>query len=83
MVWGCMSAAGTGELQFIEGTMDGNMYCGTLKQSMTPPLRKLGRRAVLQHYNDPKHLQGDHCFAEEAEGKGDGLAKHVPRPEPY
>ncbi len=25
MVWGCMSAAGTGELQFIEGTMDANM----------------------------------------------------------
>ncbi len=22
MVWGCMSAAGTGELQFIEGTMN-------------------------------------------------------------
>ncbi len=27
MVWGCMSAAGTGELQFIEGTMNANMYC--------------------------------------------------------
>ncbi len=25
MVWGCMSAAGTGELQFIEGTMNTNM----------------------------------------------------------
>ncbi len=27
-VWGCMSAAGTGELQFIEGTMNmnANMY---------------------------------------------------------
>ncbi len=25
VVWGCMSAAGTGELQFIEGTMNGNM----------------------------------------------------------
>ncbi len=25
MVWGCMSAAGTGELQFIEGTMNANM----------------------------------------------------------
>jgi len=27
MVWGCMSAAGTGELQFIEGTINANMYC--------------------------------------------------------
>ncbi len=26
MVWGCMSAASTGELQFIEGTMNANMY---------------------------------------------------------
>ncbi len=25
MVWGCMSAAGTGELQFIEGTTNANM----------------------------------------------------------
>ncbi len=24
MVWGCMSAAGTGELRFIEGNMDSN-----------------------------------------------------------
>ncbi len=32
-VWGCMSAAGTGELQFIEGTTNANMYCDILKQS--------------------------------------------------
>ncbi len=53
MVWGCMS--GTGELQFIEGTMNTNMYCDILKQSMIPSLRRLGRRAVFQHDNDPKH----------------------------
>ncbi len=55
MVWGCMSAAGTGELQFIEGTMNANMYCDILKQSMIPYLRRLGCRAVFQHDNDPKH----------------------------
>ncbi len=76
MVWGCMSAAGTGELQFIEGTMNANMYCDILKQSMIPSLQSLGRRAVFQHDND-------HCLAKEAEGKGDGLAKHVSRPKPY
>ncbi len=38
MVWGCMSAAGTGELQFIEGTMNVNMYWDILKQSMIPSL---------------------------------------------
>ncbi len=48
MVWGCMSAAGTDELQFIGGTMNANMYCDILKQ-------RLGRRAVFQHDNDPKH----------------------------
>ncbi len=63
MVWGCMSAAGTGELQFIEGTMNANMYCDTLKQSMIPSLRRLGRRAVFQHENN-------YCLAKEAEGKG-------------
>ncbi len=55
MVWGCMSAASTGELQFIEGTMNANMYCDILKQSKIPSLRRPGRRAVFQHDNDPKH----------------------------
>ena len=55
MVWGCMSAAGVGELHFIEGHMNFNMYCEILEQSMIPSLQKLGRRAVFQHDNDPKH----------------------------
>ncbi len=55
MVWGCMSAAGTGELQFIEGTINANMYCDILKQSMIHTLWRLGLRAVLKHDNDPKH----------------------------
>ncbi len=76
MVCGCISAVGTGKLQFIEGTMNANMYCDILKQSMIPSLRRLGRRAVFQHYND-------HCLAKEAEGKGDGLTKYVFRPKPY
>jgi len=55
--WECygLGAAGTGELQFIEGTMNANMYCDILKQSMIPSLRRLGRMAVFQHDNDPKH----------------------------
>ncbi len=55
MVWGCMSAAGTGEQQFIERTMNANMHCDILKQSMIPSLRRLGSRAVFQQENDPKH----------------------------
>ncbi len=76
MVWGYMSAAGTEELQFIEGTMNANMYCDILKQSRIPSLQRLGRRVVFQHDND-------HCLAKEAEGKGNGLAKHVSRPKLY
>ena len=81
MVWGCMSAAGTGELLYIEGTMNANMHCDIQKESMIPSLRR--HRAVFQYDNDPKHLQDNHCLAKEAEGKGDGLAKHVSRPKPY
>ena len=55
MVWGCMSAEGVGELHFIEGNMNSNMYCEILQQSMIPSLQKLGRRAVFQHDNDPKY----------------------------
>ncbi len=73
MVWGCMSAAGTGELQFIEGTMNANMCCDMLKQSMIPSHRRLGCRAVFQHDND-------HCLSKDAVSKGDGLPKHVSRP---
>ena len=53
MVWGCTS--NVGELQFTEGTMNANMYCDILKQRMIPSLRKLGRRTVFQHDNNPKH----------------------------
>ncbi len=36
-----MTTAGTGELRFIEGNMDSNMYCDILKQKMMPSLQKL------------------------------------------
>ncbi len=74
MFWDCMNAGSTGKLQFIEGTMNANMYCDILKQSMIPSLWRLGA-GQFQHDND-------HCLAKEAEGKGDGLAKHVSRPKP-
>ncbi len=38
---GSMSAAGTGELRFIEGNKDSNMYCDILKQKMMPSFQKL------------------------------------------
>ncbi len=54
MVWGCMSAAGTGELQFIEGTMKANMYCDILKQSMIPSLWRLAAGQYFNMITTPK-----------------------------
>ena len=50
-----MSTAGSVELYFIERNMNSNMYFEILQQSMIHSLQKLGRRAVFQHDNDPKH----------------------------
>ena len=50
-----MSAAGVGELYFIEGNMNSKMYCKILQLTMMPSLQKLGCRAMFQHDNDPKH----------------------------
>ncbi len=55
LLWGCMSAAGVGELLFIDGNMNSQMYCSILKEKMLPSLRALGRRVLFQHDNDPKH----------------------------
>ncbi len=32
LMWGCMSAAGVGELHFIDGIMNSEMYCSILKE---------------------------------------------------
>ncbi|KAI4875701.1 hypothetical protein NFI96_023364, partial [Prochilodus magdalenae] len=45
-----------GDIQFIEGTMNSNVYCDILKQSIIPSFEKPGRRAISQHDNDPKHV---------------------------
>ncbi len=36
LMWGCMSAAGVGELHFIDGIMNSQMYCSILKEKMLP-----------------------------------------------
>ncbi len=33
-MWGCMSAAGVGELHFIDDIMNSQMYCSILKEKM-------------------------------------------------
>ncbi len=44
-----------GGVHFIDGIMNSQMYCSILKEKMLPSLRALGRRALFQHDNDPKH----------------------------
>ena len=73
-----MSAAGVGELYFIKGNMNFNMYCEILQQSMIPSLQKLGRRVVFQH--DSKYTSKTTIgLLKRLRVK---LAKHVSRLEP-
>lgn len=51
MVRGFMSAANTGVLQLIDGTMNANV----VRQRRIPSLWKLGCGTVFQHDNNPKN----------------------------
>lgn len=57
MAWGCFSAAGVGNLHFIDGIMDAKKYIAILKENLHEIARKLGLndRFIFQQDNDPKH----------------------------
>lgn len=57
LVWGCMSASGVGNLHFIDGIMDQNMYIDILKKNLKDSATKLGIERSFHFYqdNDPKH----------------------------
>uniref|UniRef100_A0A034VZC4 Transposable element Tc1 transposase n=1 Tax=Bactrocera dorsalis TaxID=27457 RepID=A0A034VZC4_BACDO len=57
MVWGCMAAAGVGELVFIEDIMDKTVYLNILKQNLKKSAQKLNLPSsfTFQQDNDPKH----------------------------
>lgn len=57
MIWGCMAAAGVGNLAFIDGIMDHHKYIDLLKQNLRPSAEKLGLADRFKFYqdNDPKH----------------------------
>lgn len=57
MVWGCMSAAGVGNLAFIEGNMNKYDYINILKNNLRDSAEKLGILNSFKFYsdNDPKH----------------------------
>ncbi len=59
---GCwMTTAGTGELRFIDGNMDSNMYCDILKQKMMPSLQKLFSNITTP--NTPPRWQLPCCWS--------------------
>ena len=51
-------------------------YCS---RAWSPPSRNWVAGQCSSVILTPKHLQDNHCFTEEVEGKGDGLAHHVSR----
>ena len=57
MVWGCMSAAGPGNLHIIDGIMDQTKYLQILKNNLRDSVEKLGIADSYSFYqdNDPKH----------------------------
>lgn len=57
LLWGCMSANGTGNLVFIDGIMDQHAYLNILRNNLFPSVEKLGLegRYLFQQDNDPKH----------------------------
>lgn len=57
MIWGCMSANGVGNLEFIENIMDQTVYLNILKKNVQPSVQKLGIGSTFKFYqdNDLKH----------------------------
>lgn len=57
MLWGCMSANGVGNMQFITDKMDHRLYIQILKDNLNASANKLGLsgRYIFQQDNDPKH----------------------------
>jgi len=57
MVWGCMATNGVGNLTFIPGKMDKEVYQGILELNLRSSAKKLklGRKFTFQQDQDPKH----------------------------
>lgn len=61
MVWGCMSAAGVGNLVIIEEIMNKTVYLNILKNNLNQSAEKFKIRNdyYFQQDNDPKHTDLD------------------------
>ena len=57
MLWGCISAAGTGRLVRIEGKMSGAKYTEILDENLHQSAQdlRLGQRFTIQQDRNPKH----------------------------
>ncbi len=57
MLWGCFSAAGTGQLVAIEGKMNAAKYRDILDENLLQSAQdlRLGQKFTFQQDNDPKH----------------------------
>lgn len=60
-VWGCMSAAGVGNLVFIEEITNKTLYKNILKQNLNQSAKNLKIRDnyYFQQDNDPKHTAAE------------------------
>lgn len=58
IVWGCISQAGVGNLQIIEGIMARHVYTDILKNKLKPRVMKLSLQTTFrfQEGNDPKYI---------------------------
>ena len=81
IVWGCMSAADVGDLYFMKYELQHVLWNTVAEHNPLPP-ETVPQGSVPAWQWPQTYLQDDHCFTEEAEGKGDGLPKHVFRFEP-
>ena len=57
MLWGCFSAAETGRLVRIDGTMNGAKYRKIIEENLLQSAKDLGlwQRFTFQQDNDPKN----------------------------
>ncbi|CAI9581973.1 unnamed protein product, partial [Staurois parvus] len=47
LLWGCMSAAGVGELHFFDGIMNSQMYCSILKEKFSNMIQNTHLRPLM------------------------------------
>lgn len=58
MIWGCMTAEGTGYICKIDGKMDQHMYKSILEDELQQSIKHYNldpQKVIFQHDNDPKH----------------------------